>query len=190
MANDELIEKILRAPVYEVAIETPLDRAELLSSRLDNRIWIKREDLQPVFSFKLRGAYNKISRLGESERKAGVVAASAGNHAQGVALAATRLGVHSRIVMQRTTPQSKGEAVRRRGGDAVREGDSCEEEVARGGRRRAEEGVGVPGSKAKSPSRTSTRLRTVEELVKVAASTPSPRMDRARFLESDGTTAW
>ena len=140
MANDELIEKILQAPVYEVAIETPLDRADLLSSRQDNRIWIKREDLQPVFSFKLRGAYNKISRLSESERKAGVVAASAGNHAQGVALAATRLGVHSRIVMPRTTPQIKVEAVRRLGGDAVLEGDSFEEAAALAARIRADEG--------------------------------------------------
>jgi threonine dehydratase len=140
MATDELLEKILRAPVYDVAIETPLDEAKLLSDRQDNRVWIKREDLQPVFSFKLRGAYNKISQLSESERKAGVVAASAGNHAQGVALAATRLGVDSRIVMPWTTPQIKVEAVERFGGAAILEGDSYDEAAALAGRIRDEEG--------------------------------------------------
>ncbi len=140
MATDELLEKILRAPVYDVAVETPLDRAELLSNRQGNRVLIKREDLQPVFSFKLRGAYNKISQLSESERKAGVVAASAGNHAQGVALAATRLGVHSRIVMPRTTPGIKVEAVGRFGGEAVLEGDSYDEAATLAGRIRDEEG--------------------------------------------------
>jgi len=140
MATEELFEKILRAPVYDVAIETPLDHAELLSNRERNRVLIKREDLQPVFSFKLRGAYNKISQLSESERKRGVVAASAGNHAQGVALAATRLGVQSRIVMPRTTPQIKVEAVGRFGGDAVLEGDSYDEAAALAGRIRDEEG--------------------------------------------------
>jgi threonine dehydratase len=140
MATDELLEKILRAPVYDVAVETPLDRAELLSSREENRIWIKREDLQPVFSFKLRGAYNKISQLSDSERKAGVVAASAGNHAQGVALAATRLGVDSRIVMPRTTPRIKVDAVGRFGGEAVLEGDTYDEAAALAVRIRDEEG--------------------------------------------------
>ena len=130
MATDELLEKILRAPVYDVAVETPLDQAKLLSDRQNNRVWIKREDLQPVFSFKLRGAYNKICQLSESERKAGVVAASAGNHAQGVALAATRLGVHSRIVMPRTTPRIKIEAVGRFGGETLLEGDTYDEAAA------------------------------------------------------------
>jgi threonine dehydratase len=116
MGERELLERIDRAPVYDVAIETPLDEAKLLSNQLGNRVWIKREDLQPVFSFKLRGAYNKIVQLNEAERKAGVVAASAGNHAQGVALAATKLGVQSRIVMPRTTPSIKVDAVRRFGG--------------------------------------------------------------------------
>lgn len=140
MATDELLEKILRAPVYDVAVETPLDRAELLSNRQHNHVWIKREDLQPVFSFKIRGAYNKISQLSESERKAGVVAASAGNHAQGVALAATRLGVDSRIVMPRTTPRIKIQAVGRLGGETVLEGDSYDEAAALAGRIRDEEG--------------------------------------------------
>jgi len=140
MASDELLERILRAPVYDVAIETPLDRAELLSRRLGNDVWIKREDLQPVFSFKLRGAYTRISRLSPSERERGVVAASAGNHAQGVALAAARLDVHSRIVMPWTTPRIKVEAVRRLGGDAVLEGDSYAEAAALAGRIRDQQG--------------------------------------------------
>jgi threonine dehydratase len=140
MAIENLFEKIQQAPVYDVAIESPLDRAELLSNRQRNRVWIKREDLQPVFSFKLRGAYNRISQLSEAERKAGVVAASAGNHAQGVALAATRLGVDSRIVMPRTTPQIKVDAVGRFGGEAVLEGDSYDEAAALAGRIRDEEG--------------------------------------------------
>jgi threonine dehydratase len=140
MANDELFEKILRAPVYDVAIETPLDTADLLTARLGNRVLIKREDLQPVFSFKLRGAYNKINRLDPAERRLGVVAASAGNHAQGVALAATKLDVQSRIVMPRTTPRIKVEAVERFGGEAILAGDSYEEAVALASRIRDEEG--------------------------------------------------
>ncbi len=124
---DDLLERILRAPVYDVALETPLDEAELLSTRLENRIWIKREDLQPVFSFKLRGAYNRIQRLDARERVAGVVTASAGNHAQGVALAATRLGIDARVVMPRTTPPIKIAAVERLGARAVLEGDSYDE---------------------------------------------------------------
>jgi threonine dehydratase len=125
--HDDLLERILRAPVYDVAIETPLDSAVLLSERLGNRVWIKREDLQPVFSFKLRGAYNKIRQLSDLERNAGVVAASAGNHAQGVALAASRLGVEARIVMPRTTPRIKVDAVRRLGAEAILEGDTYDE---------------------------------------------------------------
>ena len=127
MSTNELLEKILRAPVYEVAVETPLDEAVLLSGQLDNRIYIKREDLQPIFSFKIRGSFNKLSQLSELERKAGVVTASAGNHAQGVALAATRLGIHARIVMPQTTPGIKVDAVRRLGGEALLEGDTYDE---------------------------------------------------------------
>ena len=81
-AADALLERILRAPVYDVAVETPLEPAERLSERLGNRVWIKREDLQPIFSFKRRGAYNRLRSLSGEERKTGVVAASAGNHAQ------------------------------------------------------------------------------------------------------------
>ncbi len=87
------IEKILRARVYDVAEETPLDYAPTLSERVNNRVYLKREDLQPVFSFKLRGAYNKIASLTPEQTANGVIAASAGNHAQGVALAAKRLGI-------------------------------------------------------------------------------------------------
>ena len=140
MASEDLLDRILRAPVYDVAVETPLDEAKLLSAQLGNRVLIKREDLQPVFSFKIRGAYNRISGLDAVERKAGVVAASAGNHAQGVAMAATKLGVHSRIVMPRTTPGIKVDAVRRFGGEALLEGDTYDEAATLANRIREEEG--------------------------------------------------
>ena len=105
--------KLIReARVYDVARVTPLEQAERLSQRLGNRVWMKREDLQPVHSFKLRGAYNKISGLTDEDCARGVIAASAGNHAQGVALAARKLGVKALIVMPRTTPSNKVEAVR------------------------------------------------------------------------------
>jgi threonine dehydratase len=118
------LKKILNARVYDVARETPLDRAPILSQRTGNRVWLKREDLQPVFSFKCRGAYNKMAGLSAAQLKQGVVAASAGNHAQGVALAATRLGTQAVIVMPRTTPQIKVDAVRGLGGKVVLHGDN------------------------------------------------------------------
>lgn len=118
------IEKILRARVYEVAEETPLDFASGLSKRLKNSIFLKREDLQPVFSFKLRGAYNKISSLDARARQQGIIAASAGNHAQGVALSARQLGISALIVMPRTTPEIKVKAVRNFGAKTVLFGDS------------------------------------------------------------------
>ena len=121
------IKRILDARVYDVARETPIDEALLMSRRLDNRVWLKREDLQPVFSFKLRGAYNKMSRLSPEQLAAGVVAASAGNHAQGVAMAAQKLNVKATIVMPRTTPQIKVDAVRNRGARVVLHGDSFDE---------------------------------------------------------------
>ncbi len=121
------IKRILDARVYDVAKETPVDLAELMSRRLDNRVWLKREDLQPVFSFKLRGAYNKMNRLSEEQRALGVVAASAGNHAQGLAMAAQKLNVKASIVMPRTTPQIKVDAVRRRGARVILRGDSYDE---------------------------------------------------------------
>lgn len=125
------LEKILKARVYDVAMETPLDAMPALSKRLDNPVRLKREDLQPVFSFKLRGAYNKIVHLPEEQRKKGVIAASAGNHAQGVALAARRLGIQSLIVMPRTTPPIKVESVRNLGAKTVLHGDTYDEAYAR-----------------------------------------------------------
>ena len=123
MAPDNYIERILKARVYDVASETPLDHAARLSHRLENRVMLKREDLQPVFSFKLRGAYNKIAHLSESAAKRGVICASAGNHAQGVALAAQRRGIPAVIVMPQTTPSIKVNAVRNLGGEVVLHGD-------------------------------------------------------------------
>ena len=127
---DAYIERILRARVYDVAHETPLTPAPQLSARLDNEVFLKREDLQPVFSFKLRGAYNKLIHLDPEVRARGVIAASAGNHAQGVALGASRLGVPATIVMPRTTPAIKVRAVRQLGGKAVLHGDSYDEAYA------------------------------------------------------------
>jgi threonine dehydratase len=98
-----LLRDILTSRVYEVARETPLDAAPRLSSRLDNDVLLKREDLQPIFSFKIRGAYNRIARLSDAERVRGVIAASAGNHAQGVAFSARRLAIRAVIVMPQTT---------------------------------------------------------------------------------------
>ncbi len=121
------IKRILDARVYDVARETPVDEAALMSRRLNNRVWLKREDLQPIFSFKLRGAYNKMSRLSEAQRARGVVGASAGNHAQGLAMAAQKMNVKATIVMPCTTPQIKVDAVRSRGARVVLYGDSFEE---------------------------------------------------------------
>jgi threonine dehydratase len=121
------VERILKARVYEVARETPLDHARMLSDRLGQQVFLKREDLQPVFSFKLRGAYNRIVHLDEAARAAGVIAASAGNHAQGVALSAQRLGIQALIVMPKTTPPIKVQAVRRLGARAILRGDSFDE---------------------------------------------------------------
>ncbi len=115
----DYLEKILNARVYDVAIETPLELAEGLSARLGNRLLLKREDTQPVFSFKLRGAYNKMAHLTPAQRKRGVIAASAGNHAQGVALAAKKLGCRAVIVMPVTTPRIKIDAVKKHGADRV-----------------------------------------------------------------------
>ncbi|MGK0498458.1 MAG: threonine dehydratase [Oceanicoccus sp.] len=135
------IKKILEARVYDVAIESPLDDAPLLSKRFNNRILLKREDLQPVFSFKLRGAYNKMMHLTEQQLAQGVVTASAGNHAQGLALAALKLGVKATIVMPKTTPQIKVDAVRRRGAKVVLHGDSFEEASAQAQKLVEEQGL-------------------------------------------------
>jgi threonine dehydratase len=121
------IKKILDARVYDVAIESPIDVARILSKRLNNTILLKREDLQPVFSFKIRGAYNKMRNLSEEQLAKGVVSASAGNHAQGLALAALKLGVKAIIVMPKTTPQIKVDAVRSRGAKVILYGDTYDE---------------------------------------------------------------
>jgi threonine dehydratase len=125
------IERILKARVYDVAIESPLEEAPRLSRRLGNRVLLKREDLQPVFSFKLRGAYNRIAHLSDAAAKRGVVCASAGNHAQGVALAARRRGIPAAIVMPRTTPQIKVQAVIDLGGEVLLHGDDYDTALER-----------------------------------------------------------
>jgi len=127
---EQYVKKILTSRVYDVAVETPLQSAPQLSKRLGNQILLKREDLQPVFSFKIRGAYNKLAQLSPEELACGVVTASAGNHAQGVALAARELGIKATIVMPKTTPEIKVEGVRSRGGKVVLHGDSFPEALA------------------------------------------------------------
>ncbi|WP_277060670.1 threonine ammonia-lyase, biosynthetic, partial [Rivihabitans pingtungensis] len=137
----DYLERILTSRVYDVAIETPLDPAPGLSRRLNNTILLKREDLQPVFSFKLRGAYNKMAKLTPEQRQRGVIAASAGNHAQGVALSAQRLGCEATIVMPVTTPQVKIDGVSRRGGKVVLHGDSYSDAYLHAKKLEAENGM-------------------------------------------------
>jgi threonine dehydratase len=137
----DYLKRILTARVYEVARETPLEPAPLLSARLKNRLLVKREDQQPVFSFKLRGAYNKMARLSPEQLARGVIAASAGNHAQGVALAARKLGCRAVIVMPLTTPQVKIDAVRGRGAEVVLQGDSYSDAYAHALTLQAEQGL-------------------------------------------------
>ena len=127
MKKHDYLERILTARVYDVATETPLELAPNLTRRLGNNLWLKREDMQPVFSFKLRGAYNKMANLPANALKRGVIAASAGNHAQGVALAAQTLGCSATIVMPVTTPHIKVDAVRARGARVILHGDSYDE---------------------------------------------------------------
>lgn len=120
----DYLQRILTARVYDVAIESALERAPKLSERLGCEVWLKREDTQPVFSFKLRGAYNKMVRLAPEQRAQGVICASAGNHAQGVALSAQKLGCRAVIVMPVTTPALKSDSVRARGAEVILHGDS------------------------------------------------------------------
>lgn len=127
---ENYIKRILEANVYDVAVESPLSEARFLSDRLQNIILIKREDEQPVYSFKCRGAYNCISKKTPEELAKGIVTASAGNHAQGVALSAEKLGIKATIVMPRTTPDIKVASVRARGGKAVLHGDTFDEAFA------------------------------------------------------------
>lgn len=123
----EYLEKIRNARVYDVAQVSPLDPAETLSTRLHNRVLLKREDLQPVFSFKLRGAYNKMVQLSEAQSERGAITASAGNHAQGVALAGQKLGMKTIIVMPKTTPEIKVRSVKRLGGEVILHGNTYDE---------------------------------------------------------------
>ena len=124
------LQMIRNSRVYEVAVNTPLVDAERLSGRLDNRVLMKREDMQSVHSFKLRGAYNRIAGLDEVDCRRGVIAASAGNHAQGVALAARKLGVKALIAMPRTTPSIKVDSVRHYGAQIRLVGDAYDEAYA------------------------------------------------------------
>ncbi len=123
----KMVERIDRASVYEVATKSPLEQAVKLSRRLENRVLLKREDTQQVFSFKLRGAYNKIRQLSDDDRKRGVITASAGNHAQGVALAAQKLQIPAVIVMPKTTPDIKVRSVRDFGGDVILHGNTYDD---------------------------------------------------------------
>lgn len=125
--SEHYIRKILRAQVYDLAVKTPLEEAPIMSKRLNNQVLFKREDLQPVFSFKLRGAYAKIKQLSPEQAQRGVICASAGNHAQGVAMSAKHLGIKAVIVMPKTTPDIKVRSVRERGGRVVLHGDSFDE---------------------------------------------------------------
>ena len=140
MYCDYLVQ-ILTARVYDVAQETPLEYAPNLSRRLNNKLLLKREDMQSVFSFKLRGAYNKMANLPSDSLSQGVIAASAGNHAQGVALGARRLGTRAIIVMPVTTPQVKVDAVRARGGEVVLYGDTYDDAYAYARQLEAEKGL-------------------------------------------------
>ncbi|EJL6335763.1 threonine ammonia-lyase, biosynthetic [Vibrio cholerae] len=136
----EYLRQILRSPVYEVANVTLLQTMPRLSARIGNQVQIKREDRQPVHSFKLRGAYNMVSHLSEAQKAAGVIAASAGNHAQGMALSGTKLGIKTTIVMPRTTPDIKVEAVRGFGGEVLLHGSNFDEAKAEAERLSKEQG--------------------------------------------------
>ncbi len=127
---ERYVKKILASRVYDIAVETPLQKADVMSARMANEIYLKREDLQPVFSFKLRGSYNKMSQLSESDRARGVITASAGNHAQGVAMSARKLGLEAHIVMGRNTPDIKIDAVRRLGARVILHGDTYDDAAA------------------------------------------------------------
>jgi threonine dehydratase len=137
----DLVRQILDAQVYAVAQETPVTPAPVLSERLGRPVLFKREDLQPVFSFKCRGAYNRMAQLSATERDRGVIAASAGNHAQGVAMAAQAMGVHAVIVMPSTTPSIKVASVRVRGAEVVLHGDTFDEAALYAAERRDRDGL-------------------------------------------------
>ena len=154
ISTDTMLRLILTSRVYDVAHETPLEPAVHLSRRLQNQVLLKREDLQPVFSYKLRGAYNRIAHMSDAERARGVIAASAGNHAQGVAYAARHLGLRALIVMPQTTPEIKVEAVRALGAEVILAGDSYAD-----AKTRCDELVEETGLDARAPLRRSARHR-------------------------------
>ena len=141
MAHSDYLERILKARVYDVAQETPLEIAPQLSNRLGNEVLLKREDVQSVFSFKLRGAYNKMAQLSPELLNRGAIAASAGNHAQGVALGAKKLGTTATIVMPVTTPQVKVDAVRAKGGNVILYGDTYDDAYAYARQLEADKGL-------------------------------------------------
>ena len=141
LSATDYLKQVLTARVYDVAIESDLDPARTLSRRLHNKIFLKREDQQPVFSFKLRGAYNKMAHLSPEQLQAGVICASAGNHAQGVALAAHKLSSRAVIVMPTTTPQVKVDAVKALGGEVVLAGDSYSDAYEHAVQLQAEQGL-------------------------------------------------
>jgi len=134
LGHNNYLAKILNARVYEAADETPLQRAPALSAKTRNHVHLKREDLQPVRSFKIRGAYNKVAQLSHEQRSCGIVACSAGNHAQGVAFSAIKLGIDAVIVMPTGTPSIKVDGVRKLGGRVVLHGDTYDEAAAEAAR--------------------------------------------------------
>ncbi|KAL9266907.1 Threonine dehydratase 1 biosynthetic, chloroplastic-like protein, partial [Drosera capensis] len=136
----EYLTNILASRVYDVAVETPLDYAGKLSERFGVSVWLKREDLQPVFSFKVRGAYNMMAKLPKEQLEKGVICSSAGNHAQGVALAAKKLGCNAVIAMPVTTPEIKWKSVERLGATVVLIGDAYDEAQAYAKKRAEQEG--------------------------------------------------
>ena len=138
---ESYVKKILSSRVYDLAMETPLTPAPGLSRRLGAEVWLKREDLQPVFSFKNRGAYNKMAQMSAAEQKNGVIAASAGNHAQGVAAAARHLGIKATIVMGRNTPSIKVDAVKARGAKVVLHGDGFPQAAAHAAQLQSEDNL-------------------------------------------------
>ena len=141
LSSTDYLKQVLTARVYDVAVESDLDPARVLSRRLHNKVLLKREDQQPVFSFKLRGAYNKMAHLSPEQLKAGVICASAGNHAQGVALGAHKLGSRAVIVMPTTTPQVKVDAVKALGGEVMLAGDSYSDAYEHAVKLQAEQGL-------------------------------------------------
>ena len=181
---ERYVKKILASHVYDVAIETPLQDAAGMSARLGHEVALKREDLQPVFSFKLRGSYNKMVQLSAADRAKGVVAASAGNHAQGVALAAARLGIKAHIVMGRNTPSIKVDAVRNLGGRVVLQGDTYQD-AADYAARLVERRGHVLAARGESPTAFDRRCgRKFPNLLPVPRGGVAPRSQMPQFAPS------